>query len=1665
MKGKSALLFLTVLMALVLCGVVSAADNSIVNNTTSTYTTSDSGTSNEITPQDCLPTVAHDTINGEVYISSIANWPSKNTTNNFDVPNGTVVYAKYYVGAWMPGSVSSTFNGNAIDIEATYQSGMGVTWVSYDVTGLVVAGQTNTGNSVSSGGDDRQYGSTLIVVLKNESDPYIEYWITEGLDWLEGTGASSTTTLAGTVDLSVVQTASLHSIILTGYNSETLNGNTLPSATEHVGGSYFDAIRWDNIQSLLVPENQSVYVEGDGFTSLVSHVLTIEYQIYDLVPVNLTPNIVTPNTSNTMTISIENRGSTDSPAFNVSLLVDGTVMDTQTVTSLAGGNSTNVDFQWTPDGTKYSYNLTVSVDPDDVVHEVNEANNILDALVGTTTAPTPVADFTATPTTDDAPLTVNFTDESSNSPITWAWDFDNNGETDSKEQNPTYTYETAGTYTVKLTVTNAGGSDDEVKTDYITVNIPVTPEANFTATPLNGDVPLTVQFTDTSTNNPRTWAWDFDNNGETDSEEQNPTYTYETAGTYTVKLTVGNAAGSNNETKTDYINVSAITPIAAFTTSTAAGIYPLTVQFNDTSLNDPISWAWDFGDGTSSTEQNPTHTYTTVGNYTVKLTVTNLNGSDEEVQTNCVRVTSSTAPIADFAATPTTGDSPLTVQFTDQSTSSGSSDRITRRSGSLYLGYDPSFYGNDSTSFSQTVDLTGVNSLTFSYKSGYYTEGGGNVFYQVYLGNDVIWQTSDSTDWKPMTIDISSYTGLQTLKFTLRVTDYGGPADLWFNIKDISAVGTNSTTSWLWDFGDGTSSTEQNPTHTYNTTGAYTVNLTVTSLVGSDSEEKTDYITLNGPDLIVTSISPNVGAGDYMFANEPNTFTITVTNNGTLPSNATTMEVTINGTSQTVDVPALDAGASTTVTVTDPTGYTGGSSVPVSATPDPSNNIPETNEANNIFQTTMTVYNNGYKGKQYTDDDSVDYIDTSATFTGNVDIIYSTGSSGYLSGSSWSDPYTTTWTNTDLTIPTNSNLLQVRLYLPYTWSYVTGLPDFTATFNENTLNYMGYYSDTKGYGTSNYPSGLVIYDVTNLFNIAGNNLTLAKGSDTVSLYGAYLMVIYENAASTYKTIYINDGCDMLCSKETYSTNNTEATAYATYNNVSTTNLENATAIAILASAGDNGKSKFFFNNDEYTGFWEDYIGSPGPQTGFSTYDVTNSLQDGNNLAGIQSYNNGTNGDNMLALGTILILTKNATPADLQVSDLNTTENANLSETNTINATITNLGETGATNFTVRLYEDGVSVGKQIISLASGNSAVVNFLWKATTTGTHYLQIIADPANSITESNEGNNQQLSVVNVADVRPDLATSNLTTPSSPLAGTSYPVTVDVANNGASDATFTVRLYEDGISVGKQVITLTAGSSTTLSFTWTPNTTGSHDLMVWADPTGSITELSKTNNQQTTSVVVSDVRPDIEISNLVTPESPALSTSYPVTVDVANNGTNDATFTVRLYEDGVSVGKQVITLTAGSNTTLSFTWTPTTTGSHDLMVWADPTGSVDEVSESNNQLTTSLSVTDLRPDLEVTNLTVPSNPTLNTTYPVVADITNNGATSATFTVRFYEDGVCVGKQVINLDAGSTTPVLFAWTPTTSGSHELMIWADPANSIIETDETNNQQVATVSVT
>ncbi|AKB27475.1 cell surface protein [Methanosarcina siciliae T4/M] len=289
-------------------------------------------------------------------------------------------------------------------------------------------------------------------------------------------------------------------------------------------------------------------------------------------------------------------------------------------------------------------------DPGSNINAVTEASSV--KVQGSSTLP--VANFTATPTSGDSPLTVQFTDESAGSPTAWAWDFDSDGNVDSTEQNPGHTYSDAGSYTVNLTVTNEDGSDSELKTDYITVSessTPVEPVAAFTADVTNGTVPLTVNFTDKSTESPTSWAWDFDNDGSIDSTEQNPSYTYTSAGTYTVNLTVANAEGNDSEVKTDYITASESStptePVAAFNADVTNGTVPLTVNFTDQSTGTPTSWAWDFdNDGSiDSTEQNPSYTYTAEGNYTVNLTVSSAAGGDSEVKAEYITVTdSSTTP-------------------------------------------------------------------------------------------------------------------------------------------------------------------------------------------------------------------------------------------------------------------------------------------------------------------------------------------------------------------------------------------------------------------------------------------------------------------------------------------------------------------------------------------------------------------------------------------------------------------------------------------------------------------------------------------------------------------------------------------------------------------------------------------------------------------------------------------------------------------------------------------------------------------------------------------------------------------------------------------------------------------------------------------------------------
>lgn len=252
----------------------------------------------------------------------------------------------------------------------------------------------------------------------------------------------------------------------------------------------------------------------------------------------------------------------------------------------------------------------------------------------------PEAIFSATPLELEVGGTVVFSDLSLNSPTSWSWDFGDGGT--STDQSPSHVYNTAGIYTVSLTVTNVDGSDTETKENYITVNDNNSlPNANFEASSTLILVGGTVSFTDLTTNDPLSWYWEFGDGGT--SNEQNPTYTYNTEGVYSVKLIATNINGSDTEIKENYITVtsSGLPPDCDFEYSANAIAVGQSVLFEDKSKNDPSSWLWDFGDGNTSTEQNPYHIYFTEGVYTVSLIVINEYGSDTLTRNDLITVSAS----------------------------------------------------------------------------------------------------------------------------------------------------------------------------------------------------------------------------------------------------------------------------------------------------------------------------------------------------------------------------------------------------------------------------------------------------------------------------------------------------------------------------------------------------------------------------------------------------------------------------------------------------------------------------------------------------------------------------------------------------------------------------------------------------------------------------------------------------------------------------------------------------------------------------------------------------------------------------------------------------------------------------------------------------------------
>ncbi|MEO7445972.1 MAG: PKD domain-containing protein, partial [Ferruginibacter sp.] len=429
------------------------------------------------------------------------------------------------------------------------------------------------------------------------------------------------------------------------------------------------------------------------------------------------------------------------------------------------------------------------------------------------------------------------------------------------------------------------------------------PAANFSATPVSGCAPLLVMFNDLSTGNPSGWKWDLGNG--TISFLQNPSVTYFNPGLYTVKLVVQNAQGKDSIIRQQYIKIFAL-PQPAFSASTQTGCYPLPVQFQDESLAGSgtiAEWLWDFGDGSTATVQNPSHTYTSTGNFNVSLKVKNTNGC-EKTLTRSQFIHINEGVHADFSNTsPNSCTAPITINFTNLSTGSGVLQYAWNfGDGTTSVLPNPSHTYSGSGSY--TISLIVFNSngcRDTMIRPGQVSVG--NIFpdFQVPVllctETPVIF-TNTSTP-VPASVswnfgDLTSTTLLNPVKsFDLSgiyqvkmVANFGSCIDsvtksvtvvsrpvTAFNALPLTGCKapllvqfTNSSLgaiNFKWYFGDGDSASITSPSHLYTAPGVYTVTLITTNAAGcTDTVVRNNYIHILLPVVTINNL-PQEGCAPF----------------------------------------------------------------------------------------------------------------------------------------------------------------------------------------------------------------------------------------------------------------------------------------------------------------------------------------------------------------------------------------------------------------------------------------------------------------------------------------------------------------------------------------------------------------------------------------------------------------------------------------------------------------------------------------------------------------------------------------------------------------------------------------------------------------------------------
>lgn len=486
-------------------------------------------------------------------------------------------------------------------------------------------------------------------------------------------------------------------------------------------------------------------------------------------------------------------------------------------------------------------------------------------------AQTSTPGFTSSPVAGCSPLVVKFTDQSTGTPLSWFWDFGNGATSTLKD--PSTTYFSPGQYSVSLTVTYADGPRTISKPNAITVY--ENPKAAIGASDSIGCYPFPVQFLDKSTAAPGTtntsWVWDFGDG--TQSTEQNPVNAYQYEGTYTVSMKVVSDKGCwAVAIKPTYIKVnggldadfSFVQPLSCQT--------PFPVTFINNSVGpDTLSYAWDFGDGSTSTERAPSYTYQQTGNYTVTLVTKSSQGCVDTVRKESLLNLQNTATSFTVPSNVCMNDS---VRLSNTSLSTPTNSFWSFGDGTTSTENDPvkvyttpgtftiklvQTFGICSDSASRTIEVFARPTAGFTIDRRTHCQVPFTVRFQNTSTNAVSYQWdfgdgATSTDASPS----HTYAQFGEYDVTLRVTNANGCTDSLQMPKAISiakpeiritatpdrgclplvvrftpTISTNDpVASYLWNFGNGATSTQASPTTTYTQQGSYTVSLTITTASG-----------------------------------------------------------------------------------------------------------------------------------------------------------------------------------------------------------------------------------------------------------------------------------------------------------------------------------------------------------------------------------------------------------------------------------------------------------------------------------------------------------------------------------------------------------------------------------------------------------------------------------------------------------------------------------------------------------------------------------------------------------------------------------------------------------------------------------------------------------------